>query len=104
MNKPEMTKKEEFIKKFCTQQQMQYLATQIITLDNFVVKRNTDANDVWSWIENEIRQTRIKQLEDAKAYTESKLGCGYNSFTEKVLIEMARQYQHLISELEKEKI
>lgn len=56
-----------------------------------------------SWIENEIREARIKQLEDAKAFTESKLGSGYNSFTEEVLIEMARQYQHLISELEKEK-
>lgn len=61
-----------------------------------------ELNALWYLFKQKEIDARIKQLEDAKTYTESKLGCGYNSFTEEVLIEMARQYQHLISELEKE--
>jgi len=51
----------EFEEKFCTKQQMQYLATQIITLDNLVVRRNTDANDVWLWIEQKLKEARIDE-------------------------------------------
>ena len=56
---------------------------------------------LWAWIEEEIKQARVKQLEDAKAYAESKINAGHSEDVEKVMVEMSDQFGHLIKHLKK---